>query len=181
MVTDLERLRRLAVHRRNDTRNFLRWLKYGRRWSKRRVMELQIQLTNRVWEQIDCTQCANCCASMQLQLTARDCAQVARAAGMTSAEFRREHTERHADGLWYLRKRPCLFLKQNRCTIYKDRPSRCRGFPYLHCHILDDIAGTLIQAEYCPLVFNVLEAMKAHPDLQRKTRRRRGEAESAAK
>jgi len=180
METDLKRIYRLATRRREDTRNFLRWLKYRRPWSRREVMELQVELANRMWEQIDCRECASCCAAMQLQLTAADCAQVAKAVGMTPAEFRREHTKRHGDGLWYLKRQPCLFLEDNHCTIYADRPSRCRGFPYLHCHILDDIAGTLAQAEYCPVVFNVLEAMKAHPDLQRKRRRPRGVRQPAA-
>jgi hypothetical protein len=171
METDLKRIHRLAIRREKDNRNFLRWLKYRHPWSRRQVMELQVELANRAWEQIDCRECANCCAAMQLQLTAADCAQMAKAAGMTSPEFRRKHAERHGDGLWYLKRQPCLFLQNNHCTIYPDRPSRCRGFPYLHCHILDDIAGTLMQLPYCPVVFDVLEGMKAHPDLQRKRRR----------
>ncbi len=181
METDLKRIYRLATRRKDDSRAFLRWLKYSRRWTKRQVMELQVELTNEVWAHIDCRECANCCAAMQLQLTARDCSQAAKAAGLSPAEFRRQHTERHRDGLWYLRTQPCLFLKDKQCSIYEQRLSRCRGFPYLHTNLLDNMAGTLEKAAYCPVVFNVLERMKAHPELQRKPRRRGGVTKAAAK
>lgn len=174
MVTDPKRLRRLAQQRREETRRFLRRLKYRHPWSRRQVMELQVALTNEIWEQIDCRKCANCCASMRLQLTASDCARLARIMGLTTDEFRRQHTERGRDGLWYMKQHPCMFLNDRLCTIYPDRPSRCRGYPYLHTNVLDDMAWTLEQMEYCPIVFNVLEKMKAHPELQTRNRRRRG-------
>jgi Fe-S-cluster containining protein len=180
METDLKRIYRLATRRQAENRSFLRWLKYRHRWTKREVMELQVELTNEVWAEVDCRECANCCAAMQLQLTARDCAQAAKAAGMTSEAFRRQHTDKHHDGFWYLKAQPCLFLADKQCSIYEQRLSRCRGFPYLHTNILDNMAGTLEKAAYCPLVFNVLERMKAHPELQRKRRRPEGARKAAA-
>lgn len=176
MVTDPNRLRRLALRRREETRRFLRRLKYRHPWSRRQVMELQVALTNEVWSQIDCRECANCCASMRLQLTSRDCANLARIMGLTPAEFRNLHTERGRDGLWYLKQHPCIFLQNRLCTIYPNRPSRCRGYPYLHTNVLDDMAWTLEQMEYCPIVFNVVERMKAHPELKVRAKRRRGVA-----
>ncbi|MBM3501315.1 MAG: YkgJ family cysteine cluster protein [Armatimonadetes bacterium] len=179
--TDLRRIYHLATRRRDESRRFLRWLKYGRRRTKRQVMELQVELTNEVWAQIDCRECANCCAAMQLQLTAQDCVQAAKAVGLTTAEFQRRHAEKHRDGLWYLKAQPCLFLRDKQCSIYLQRLSRCRGFPYLHSNVLDNMAGTLEKAAYCPIVFNVLERMKAHPELQRNRRRSGGARGAAAK
>ncbi|MGQ9732412.1 MAG: YkgJ family cysteine cluster protein [Candidatus Zipacnadales bacterium] len=173
METDLKRIYRLATRRQRDNRNFLRWLKYRQPWPRTKLLRLQRQLVRRVWQEVECTECANCCSQMQLQLTARDCAQVARAAGMELADFQRQHTDRHRDGLWYLKKQPCLFLDGRRCTIYEARPSRCRGFPYLDTPMIDDVAGTLDKVLYCPVAFNVLEAIKAHPELQRRTPRRK--------
>jgi len=173
METDLKRIYRLAQRREKDNRNFLRWLKYRHSWTKRQIMALQQELSEQVWAEIDCRDCGNCCAGMQLQLTGHDCAQVAKAVDMTTDEFNKQYTEKHGDGYWYLRDQPCAFQKNLICTIYEDRPSRCSGFPYLDMPILEDMAGTLDKVYYCPIVFNVVEEMKAHPDLRRQKRRKR--------
>jgi Fe-S-cluster containining protein len=166
MDTNLHRVQRLAVHRRDAHRRLLRRLRYGRRISPETYLRLQQEAAAQAWTEVDCCRCANCCASLQLQMTARDCVAMAKALGLTPTEFRAQHAERHRDGLWYLKQQPCLSLRRRLCAIYEDRPSRCRGFPYLEESFLDDIAGTLQKAEYCPLVLNVLEQLTKHPDLQ---------------
>jgi len=37
----------------------------------------------------------------------------------------------HKDGKWYLKNtKPCEFLKDNKCSIYKQRPEICRSYPF---------------------------------------------------
>ena len=175
METDLKRVYRLGTRRHKDNQRFLRRLKYRHPWSKRKLTILQRELTREVWAEVDCTECGNCCSSMQLQLNARDCAQVAEAIGITTEQFRSEYTSKHRDGFWYLKKQPCAFqdARTRLCTIYDQRPSRCHGFPYMDENILDDMAGTLDKVPYCPIVFNVIEELKAHPELQPRRRGKR--------
>lgn len=170
--TDLKRILRLGTRREKKNRSFLKWLKYRCTWSDRRVMALQKETVARVWAQIDCTECGNCCAEMQLQVTEKDVSLLARTLGVKPKEFREQYGEKLRDGHWYLRETPCPFLRQSKCTIYESRPSRCRGFPYLHTNIRGDISGAIDRAPYCPIVFNVLEELKANEEL-RPTRRRK--------
>ena len=153
--TDLKRIYRLANRRERKNRNFLRWLKYRCTWSDRRVMKLQKETVARVWSEIDCTQCGN-----------NDISGLAKALEMTPREFRAQYTEKHRDGHRYMKQVPCPFLKARKCTLYESRPSRCRGFPYLHTNIRGDMSGALDRAPYCPVVFNVLEELRADTDLR---------------
>ncbi len=78
------------------------------------------------------------------------------------------------EGQWYLRDVPCPFLKRNHCAIYLSRPSRCRGFPYLRGTVRDEqVPDVLERARYCPVVFGVLEELKAHPALAWRRPRKR--------
>jgi hypothetical protein len=166
MVVDPDELWRLAGERKHENRTFLRYLRYRSRWPKRRLVALQQELIDRVWEQIDCTQCGNCCSRMQLQVTLTDCRRLARVVGLSALEFSEQYAELHRDGHWYLRQYPCRFLDGKKCSIYESRPSTCRGFPYLDGALQDDaVADTLVGAAYCPIVFHVLEEMKAVPGL----------------
>jgi Fe-S-cluster containining protein len=173
METDLKRIYRLATRREQKNRNFLRWLKYRCPWSDRRLMKLQKATVARVWSEIDCTECGNCCAEMQLQVTDRDVSDMARALGMRPKAFREQYTEKQRDGHRYLKDVPCPFQSRKKCTIYESRPSRCRGFPYLHTNIRGDISGALDRAPYCPVVFNVLEELKADTELRPSRRAKR--------
>ena len=178
MALDADALYALAKEQERDNRNFLHWLRYRCTWSSRRLARLEREIAARVWAEIDCTGCANCCRRMQLEVTKKDCADLARLLGMKPAQFLEQEVERHRQGFLCLRQFPCRFLDGNHCTVYEQRPNRCRGFPYLTGTVRDDISGTLVKSLYCPIVFQFLEEMKAHPDLQRR-RRRRGAGEGA--
>jgi Fe-S-cluster containining protein len=173
METDLKRIYRLGNRREQQNRNFLRWLKYRCTWSDRRLMKLQKETVARVWSEVDCTRCGNCCAEMQLQVTDEDVRGLANALRLKPGEFRAQYTEKHRDGRRYMQDVPCPFLQDRRCAIYEARPSRCRGFPYLHTNIRGDMSGALDRAPYCPIVFNVLEELKANPELRPMRRRKR--------
>jgi uncharacterized protein len=56
---------------------------------------------------------------------------------------------------------PCPFLgEDNYCSIYEDRPSDCRRYPYTDEDVLlKRIPLTLKNATSCPAVFTVLEAL----------------------
>jgi hypothetical protein len=144
MVTDPDQLHEMAAAVEKENRNFLRYLRYRCDWSDRRLAKLQRETAARLWTEIDCRDCANCCRRLQLQLSPKDCRELARQLGITLKQFQEYCAERHRDGSWYLQKSPCGFLEGNACTIYESRPSRCRGFPYLEGTPRDDISGTLV-------------------------------------
>lgn len=173
MIAGPDTVYRLATERESENRNFLKYLRYRCDWSSRRLARLQRGIVQQAWAEIDCSQCANCCRGMHLQVSLRDCRGLARALGLRPADFRARFVERRRDGHWYLRTAPCGFLNGNQCAIYPWRPSRCRGFPYLGGTVRDEYVSAILEkARYCPVVLYVLEELRAHLDLAPRRRKR---------
>jgi len=126
--------------------------------------KLVFETTERVWKKIDCTACANCCRVLSPTLGESDVERLATHLGMSRAEFASKYltqAESTADYPWIMRERPCPFLKDNLCTVYEQRPSSCREYPYLHKP--DFTARTLSmigRLSECPIVFEVWDELK---------------------
>ena len=93
------------------------------------------ETTKRVWAGIDCTTCANCCRKVSPTLNEEEVGRLARRLGMEQKQFidaYLKRTESLEENPWEMRTKPCPFLKENRCTVYEDRPGDCSGYPYLY-------------------------------------------------
>ena len=56
---------------------------------------------------------------------------------------------------------PCYFLSGTKCSIYENRFSGCREFPYLdQDNFSSRLFALLFHYEKCPIIFNVIEALK---------------------
>ncbi|ROR34531.1 YkgJ family cysteine cluster protein [Inmirania thermothiophila] len=85
---------------------------------------------------IDCWNA--CCSNIDFALTPYDILRMARRLGLTTGEFLATFTfpyEMDADGLPGVKLRTrddrpaCLFMADEGCTIYEDRPTACRYYP----------------------------------------------------
>jgi len=80
-----------------------------------------------------CIECGNCCKMPgYVFLNEKDIEEIANFFGLSKKEFENKYIKIYAG-----RKRtkddygePCIFLKNNKCTIYKVRPKQCRTFPF---------------------------------------------------
>ncbi len=65
------------------------------------------------------------------------------------------------DGDFVVKTRPCPFLGSNNfCTIYEERPSDCRRFPYTDEDVIYKRQQlTLKNASFCPITYFVLEGL----------------------
>lgn len=89
--------------------------------------------------------CALCCYETEMPLTGEDVARL-EALGHDRAAF----SIRGADGLVSLRTRdedrkPCFFLKDDKCSVYADRPAGCRIYP-----LVLNAAHKVVRDEDCP-------------------------------
>jgi hypothetical protein len=76
-------------------------------------------------------------------------------------QFRADHVREEAGELLFART-PCPLLDGTRCSVYRDRPKDCRAYPHLHKkQMTTRLLGVLENARVCPIVFNVLERLKA--------------------
>jgi Fe-S-cluster containining protein len=85
----------------------------------------------------ECQSSGNCCVSHgeygYVFLTETDQQLIAKSLRLKVAQFREQYC-RLIDGYWALKENPkgpeCLFLKEKRCSIYKERPTQCRTWPF---------------------------------------------------
>jgi len=83
-----------------------------------------------------CTECGNCCSdtSGYVELTEEEAGNIAEFLGLSETDFLEKfievtkdaaslHLKSHENG-------DCIFLVENRCSIYPARPLQCRTFPF---------------------------------------------------
>ena len=161
MITDLVQIRLLGEKKRDENLRFRRFLK-----SRDHSDRILRRIAQEVEDQIDCTQCANCCKLATAVVTERDAARMARHLRIPPAQFLAEYTlESQEEGRILRRSEEtgCVFLEGTACTVYEARPDACQRFPHV-VRGAGSIASRMWQfvdrACYCPIVYNSLEAFK---------------------
>jgi Fe-S-cluster containining protein len=161
MLTDLVQIRIQGEKKRDENLRFRRFMKSHDHSDRilRRVAE-------GVEEQIDCTQCANCCKVATAVLAERDVERLAKHLRIPRERFLAEYTmESEEEGriLKRTEEAGCVFLDGTTCTVYDARPETCQRFPHM-VRGSGSIASRMWQfvdrACYCPIVYNALEAFK---------------------
>jgi len=161
IITDLVQIRLLGEKKRPENERFRRHMKAHDHSDRilRRIAE-------GIQEQIDCTQCANCCRVATVKVSERDVDRLARHLRIAPAAFVAEYTTESEDEGAILRRTDetgCVFLDGTACTVYEARPANCDRFP----HLLRG-AGSMQsrmwqfvdRATYCPIVYNWMETVK---------------------
>src|SRR5258706_11693844 len=132
-------------------------------------------LTKRVWAGIDCTTCANCCKTVRPTFAEEDIQRLARRLGIQRQQLINDYLEPNEpgeDNAWQTRTTPCPFLKDNRCSVYEDRPADCRGYPYLDEPDFVFRTVAMIERTFtCPIVYEVMEELKRSVGFPRRGRK----------
>lgn len=119
-------------------------------------------LNEKISAAIDCTDCGNCCRSFMINVTAEEMQKVATSTQANIEDFKKKHIEESPGGIMVMNTIPCAFLSENKCTIYENRFNECREFPHLDKpHVTNRLFGLLQYYAVCPIIFNVIEALKA--------------------
>jgi Fe-S-cluster containining protein len=183
IVKDPQKVERLAKQGEEENRHFRAWIK-GHGPDDDKLNDLIQELTEEVWAEIDCTQCANCCRTTMTCVVPDEFAPLARVLGLSLDELKAQVLKMEDDvgemgeRGWVL-PYPCPLLDGNLCRVYDERPQQCRDYPYLHTDFRSHSISRFTNAEICPIVFNVIEALKFElpwPGLRRwrgRSRRRR--------
>lgn len=80
---------------------------------------------------------------------------------MRESDFIEKYLKVDEEGDYVARTLPCPFLgSDNFCTIYEERPSDCRRFPYTDEDvIIKRQALTLKNSSFCPITYFVLDRL----------------------
>lgn len=107
---------------------------------------------------IDCTQCANCCNSLQVYLEAGDAERLAEGLGVSAAEVEARYVDREAaaelEEWGCFRYRPCVFLQGKRCGLYAHRPESCRAYPMMTPDFRWTMEDGIDGAAICPIIYH---------------------------
>ena len=173
MAIDPIHLRVLAEKKEDENCRFRQFLKM--RSDEDEVDRRVFAIARRVTERTDCTACANCCKTVRPSFSEEEIDRLAMRLGIERQRFIETYLERtdpDDDNLWQTRSTPCPFLKDNRCSVYEDRPGDCRGYPYLdQPDFTSRLWGMIERTFTCPIVYEVMEELK--PQLGFRDRKRR--------
>jgi Fe-S-cluster containining protein len=161
MITDLVQIRLLGEKKSGENMRFRRFMK-----SRDHSDRILRRIAEGIQEQIDCTQCANCCKVADTPITDRDIERLAKHLHIAPARFRAEYTTRDEMDSVVLRRKEggdCTFLEGTLCAVYDARPDNCQRFPHVvrgNGSIASRMWQFVDRASYCPIVYNSLEAFK---------------------
>jgi len=161
---NLEKIKKTAKIKENENIKFRSYLKNIDMESEE-IDSIVHKIYNEVIEQIDCTECANCCNSKKPTLNDKDIKRFVSSLEIQEEDFRNKYLEEIES--YDNKKRyefnalPCPFLKNNLCSNYNTRPKDCQSYPHLHKkEFVYRLWGVIENYEICPIVFNVFEDLK---------------------
>jgi len=157
---DLEKIKRFAEPNEEKNWRFRAFLKFD---DDRKIDRIVHGLYQKISEEIDCTQCGNCCRELRPLLSKKEVKLLANFINMPEDKFREHYTEfNHDENKLRLKATPCPFLNDKKCTVYECRPADCRSFPHLHKRdFTTRLINVLQNYSICPIVFNVYEQLKS--------------------
>jgi len=121
------------------------------------------EVHEKVFSEMDCLQCANCCKSIPPIVSKRDSKRIASELGITVKEFSDKFLRVDSDGDTVINQSPCPFLQEdNKCSIYDVRPNACRQYPHSgDFQFFKNISHHKRNAKYCPALFEILRRLTA--------------------
>jgi uncharacterized protein len=158
MIADLDFLLREETEKEEENLAFRQYLKTN---DFEQLDEWVMALNAEISPQISCTECGNCCQSLMVNITQPECERTSAFMNISTDEFKEKYVETSLQGNMVLNKVPCHFLDGKVCSVYEHRFTECREFPHLHKPgFLGRTFGTLMHYGRCPIIYNVVEALK---------------------
>jgi Fe-S-cluster containining protein len=149
----------LAQRKAGENKKFLQSLK---KKDARQVDSAFHQTHKKVFEELDCLTCANCCKTTSPIFYQNDIERVGKALRMKPGDFIDAYLRVDEDDDYVLKSAPCPFLgADNHCSVYEDRPKACREYPHTDRKKMVQIMDlTYKNTLVCPAVFEIVERLK---------------------
>jgi Fe-S-cluster containining protein len=131
------------------------------RADKNKVIRELPALHEEAFEQVDCLACANCCKHYSPRFKTPDIKRISKVLSLKENIFIETYLKIDEESDYVLKSKPCPFLgSDNFCSIYDDRPSDCRRFPYTDEDVfIKRPQLTLKNTSFCPAAYFVIEKL----------------------
>ncbi len=152
----LQELSKNAKDKKKEHKTFLEKIKNKK---PKKLDVIMKEVHQKVFDRIDCLQCANCCKTTGPLLIQKDIERIARYLKMKPQQFIEKYVRIDEDQDYVFQSMPCPFLgSDNYCSIYDVRPRACKEFPHTERKNFYQINKlTLENVNICPAVYEVLE------------------------
>lgn len=143
--------------------NQKKYKQYLQRADKNKVLKQLPVLHEEAFKKIDCLKCANCCKNYSPRFKTPDIKRISKALQLRESIFIEKYLRVDDEGDFVVNTKPCPFLgSDNYCSIYEDRPSDCRRYPYTDEDVfIKRKQLTMKNSAFCPITYFVLEKLMA--------------------
>lgn len=132
------------------------------KWKRKKSQQIDAVFESahdRVFDEINCLACANCCKTTSPIFRDIDIKRISKSLRMKEHDFQSTYLRFDEDKDWVLKQSPCAFLcEDHSCSIYENRPQACREYPHTNrkkmYQILDLTAKNRL---ICPAVTRIVD------------------------
>ena len=137
-----------------------------KRWKRKDLDALFLEIHEEVFSEIDCAECGNCCRTLGPKVNNRDIDRIGKFINMRSGKVRKNYLKVDEDNDFVFQSMPCPFLKEgNFCSIYDARPRACAEYPHTdYPNMQKKLNITLKNSLICPGVYRILERIREEID-----------------
>ncbi len=122
-------------------------------------------IANHVTKAINCTTCANCCKTLHPDLQTNEINNLAKHLKIAPSQFEDEYVSspNATSENCHFKNKPCVFLTNDKCTVYSLRPLSCANFPNLEKPNFKYRYKRIMNFySICPIIYNTVEQLKQH-------------------
>ncbi|MEL6270060.1 MAG: YkgJ family cysteine cluster protein [Chloroflexota bacterium] len=170
LITDLDEIKRLAAQRHDEFDVLRHYLEFRDDLTDAEIDAMVDEIAAPIVAAVDCTQCANCCRSLNVYLVPEDAQRLSDGLHIPLDEISVhyvDHDEAQQVGEWgKFSTSPCAFLKGKLCSVYEHRPETCRTYPMFTPDFRWTLDDTIEGAGLCPIIYNVLSALVERTEKQ---------------
>ena len=158
---DLDSLLKKAKHTHSSNTVFLKKLKDVKPKDLDKTVK---HFHSKVFETIDCLQCAGCCRTISPIILNEDIDRIAKYVDLPTRSFIETYLYKDQENDFVFKQTPCPFLSEdNTCKIYEKRPKACYTYPHTDRNRFHQLLNlTLKNSLVCPAVFLIIENLKKH-------------------
>lgn len=127
------------------------------------ITPILLELYRRVYNEIDCKDCASCCKKLRVNLSDDDIEKLSFGLGIGVEDFIEQYLTIDLRGNYtFIESPPCPFLKDNKCSCYIQRPQECVSYPHMdNIDYIYKLKTVLVDCSLCPIVYNFFEGLKS--------------------